>query len=611
MRFTLCCFILFQMLSATAQPVYYGYYRDSDTIPQIRNINILDTVLAKNRVFVSGENHEETNVNIEIELNLIKYLNEKGNVKNLILELGYSRGYMLDKYINEDSSYFNLLIATTSYRYLRFYRNLRKYNQSLPSERRIRVHGIDVERFPDDAPVLLDKLLPADKPIPDAIAFTVESIRAYARYYLLGINHRGGYENIDDNEEDEDVYNDKYYWHFYEQFKDEKVIDTMLQEYKRNRSGFMTFLSSDSLVFDNIIQSMKDYRLYQSYKRMPQEYIFRERLMFANLKELLDQNPEEKYFGQFGRCHISLKEIDYECEWWAFSSLVKRLNESEYKNQVLNIALFYKENFEDLRGWNMEVRSYSELYKYLYDNNSGNYNLYKVNDDDSLLFARYRYLITCNSGFNQKRKKNYFSNSTAFNLSSTFQFHNLKNLNKALFRDYEGFSSTIQSYSMSFSNSAEDLFFTDFGYTFIPSQHNRDSSFSYALNGYSIYTRYGATLIVGKRWAFIPAAYIAFSSMKLRIRNDSSLSVFSPGFSEFKKVSYKNPGFLAGPTLEIRYAISPYFALSLQGSYIFDISEPYWRRSNGFVGVKDKKSPETGIGYYGLSAGLCFLIPEY
>lgn len=606
MRFTLFSYFLFRILAAAAQNDYY-FYGANDTIPPIGNITILDTVISKNRVFISGENHEETKVNIEIELSLMKYLNEKGNVRNMILELGYSRGYMLDKYINGDSSYFNLLIATTSYRYLRFYRNLRTYNQSLPPDRRIRVHGIDVERFPDDAPVLLDKLLPAGKPVPEQIAFTVESIRSYARYYFLGINHRIGTELPDD----EDGVHNNYYWYYYKQFKDGKVIDTLLEEYKRNRNDFMTFLGGDSAVFDKIIQSMKDFRLYTSYKSMPQEYIFRERLMFANLKELLDQNPEEKYFGQFGRCHISLKEIDYECEWWAFSSLVKRLNESEYKDQVLNIALFYKDNFDDLRGWNKEDRSYDELYKYLYDATPGDYNLYKVNSQDSLLFTRYRYLITCHSGFSQKRKKNYFSNSLSFNLSSAFQFHNLKNLNKALFRDYEGFASTIQSYSMSFSNSAEDVFFMDFGFTFIPAQHNRDSSFGYALNGYSIYERYGATLTVGKRWAFIPAAYFGFSRMKLSISNDSSRSVFSPGFSEFKKVSYKNPGFLAGPTLEIRYAISPYFALSLQGSYIFDISEPYWKRSNGFIGIKDKKSPETGIGYYGLSAGLCFLIPEY
>ncbi|MFM6984948.1 MAG: hypothetical protein ACKOXF_12495 [Chitinophagaceae bacterium] len=72
----------------------------------IAQLNQLDSVDKSVRVFLGGENHNYWSENNLIELKMIKHLHKTRGVRNLVIELGYARGYLLDRYINDDSTYY-------------------------------------------------------------------------------------------------------------------------------------------------------------------------------------------------------------------------------------------------------------------------------------------------------------------------------------------------------------------------------------------------------------------------------------------------------------------------------------------------------------------------
>ncbi|NQW43292.1 MAG: hypothetical protein HQ463_07670 [Bacteroidetes bacterium] len=179
--------ICFTSNSLKSQKSSYSYFDSIPDIP-ILGLNKLDSIVNNYTVFFTGENHSYANQNSNIELKILKYLNEKAGVRNLLIELGFSRGYMLNKYINDDTSYFKNMEGTTATKYLNLYKKLRTYNLSLPLEKRIKFHGIDLERFADDGPVLLNRLIPKDKAVPKAIDFQIEVLKSYA--YYIGVKNK-------------------------------------------------------------------------------------------------------------------------------------------------------------------------------------------------------------------------------------------------------------------------------------------------------------------------------------------------------------------------------------------------------------------------------------
>lgn len=317
----------------------YTYY---DTIPDIPMVNLdkLDSIINNYTVFFTGENHTYANQNSNIELKMLKYLNEKAGVRNLIIELGFSRGYMLNKYINDDTSYLKNMEGTTSTKYINLYKKLRELNQKLPLEKRITVHGIDVERFADDGPVLLNRLIPKDKIVPKAIDFQIEVLKSYAKYISLKYN-------MYNNDEDDKNINSYSIGNYYGRgFDNESTIDSMVADYKLNKAIYKEFIGDNFQIFDKVFNSIIEYRKWQNYKSMPHQYIYRERVIYDNLSTLILANPNEKYYGQFGRCHISQTELNAECNWYAFNSTAKRLNEGIAKGKTLSIGIFYKGRIE-------------------------------------------------------------------------------------------------------------------------------------------------------------------------------------------------------------------------------------------------------------------------
>jgi len=604
MKIWICYFSLFACCTNLQSQTQY-----ISELP-LNNLDILDDVVSEYQVFFTGENHTYADENTNIKLKMLKYLNKKAGVRNLLLELGYSRGYMLDKYINDDSSYYDLMKYTTSTYYLEMYKALRNFNQSLSPEDRVTVHGIDVERFADDGPILLAKLIPSHKTIPASIDFSVEVIKSYGAYSMKKYQSLL-MSDIDDESIIEGIYSGR-------GFYDAKTIDTMIADYQVNKQVFKEYLGDDFALFDKVFSSIIEYRKYMNYVGMPHQYVYRERKIYDNLSTLMKDNPDEKYYGQFGRCHISQTQLNAECNWWAFSSVAKRLNEGSAQDKVLSIGIFYNEKKTNRYYRETYFDDYSttmELQKYI-DIECNNSNvLSRIDRNDTGLVKHYQYLIYNNPCATKGKKSGNSEDIDDFHeWAGMLDFgygmaqFDLKNLNATMPSDKQ-FDSRLAFYSAGWSHN-DFGFYTQSNFRLFTKQKISTGPVNYTLSGYSITQGIGFMPYIGRRFTFGLYGSFGLNKLTLNVQNDSSAAVFAAGFSKVNQVKYVNNGFVAGAGLDIRFALSSWLGLYARGNYLFDFSKKFWKQAAGYKNIDDKNSPKTSVGYYGLNVGFSFLIQE-
>jgi hypothetical protein len=579
------------------------------------NLNVLDDELSSYQVFFTGENHYYTSQNTNIQLKMLEYLNKKGGVRNLILELGYSRGYMLNKYINDDSSYYDLMKYTTSSYFLEMYKELRKLNQELVPENRITVHGVDVERFADDGPILLTKLLPGNKTVPASIGFSVDVIRSYGAYCTKR------YKSMADLDEKEKKRESYYYFPQDEGFYDGKTIDTMVMDYLANKAVFQSYLGEGFALFDRVFTSMIEYRKYMGYANMPQQYVYRERKMYDILSALILQHPDEKYYGQFGRCHISQTQLNSECDWWDFSSVAKRLNEGSAQDKVLSIGIFYNEKkmnkYFTLEHYFDDAHTSEELKKYLDIPCSNSNKVFRVDRKDTGLVKHYQYIIYNNSCESKKTKSMYGDNRVDDFHNSAFMLdfgrgmaqYDFSSLNTAIASNAKGLDELITFNSIGWSYNNEG-FYGQVNYRWLKSVKAQEPSIAYSLGGYSLTESLGYMPHISRRFTFGVYASFGINKLSLNIRNDSATLPISPGFSKVDQLKYVNSGFVLGGGLDLRFALTRWLGVYARGNYLFDVSKKYWKQSVGHHNIMDRNSPKTSVGYYGLNLGLSLLIRD-
>ncbi|MCC6817294.1 MAG: hypothetical protein IT245_00160 [Bacteroidia bacterium] len=563
----------------------------------IPNLSILDSLVGNYRVFLTGENHTYYYVNNSVKLQMLKYLHEKKGVKDMVIELGFARGFLIDKYINEDSSYINLLNRTTAYQYIEFYNDLRKWNLSLPVEERVHIHGVDVERFPDDAPVLMADILKKDStPRPESIQFLSDVIISYAEYKQSGIS----YENYYD-------YYDSYYFSY--GLSDEMTLDSMLVDYKVIREDFKTYLGDKFEVFDKSMKSLEEYRKYKKYARTPQQYVYRERFMYKNMIELLESDSNRNIFGQFGRCHVGLNQVMNGCEWYDHSPMARRVNESKYKGQVLNIAIFYGSQYSSLYDPIID----ESINVYSYSDSMGNdvCKLFALSED-SLKNKNYEYLIYCRLSKIKTKVKTKFKsdNVSSFDLFGGVSRFNFSRLNQAI--DPSGkemFKNDIKCFGLGFSVLSENVF-VGFDFVGFEEMNLNVSNYKYHLFGFSISEKIGFSPQFSKHLSFSPHFIINYSRFNLNVTNDSIPSFVIPGFASSKTEKFVNGALALGAGINMKLGIGRSVALSFNGHILADPSYKNWRRVEGGVNPLDSTSPKTSLFNFGFSVGLSWMFYE-
>lgn len=572
--------------------------------PENEDFTGFDSIPTDNyKVYFTGEDHRYSLVNTQIEMKFVKFLHQKAGVRHLIIELGYSRGWVIDRYVRTgDTSLYSILKSNTYKDYLAFYDELKKYNDSLPEDQKIRVTGIDVERFTRLPIMFLEYLLPANKSIPKNLELTVESIKALSSYIE---NTSESYINgTSDN-----------YFVFENRFQEFASTDSIITDFEAKREQFKDYLGDNYSDFNKVINSLKHQRIWNKYRysNMIQEYIYREQYIYDRFMELLDEYPEDKFYGQFGRCHIGLSAQNGDCGWYEYLSIANRLDnsiDSRVNGKTLSIALYYigQPVFDMGYGGNYTERYATELSPF-YEKSIYDYTFFKVGTSDRTpnLTKRFDYLIICNmnkidSPVDDDDGEDYLYRdyeTYEFSYANTFYNFNLENLNSSL-KDggFKEFKSMIQSHGFHVSMS-QRTFSNTFYFNNFVGQSQKDSMriSTLSLNGYSIGQMFGPN-IIGRRnfQAGIRFGY-AYNRMVLKSTNDTTrFSV--PGFNKTSVEKFVNPAFVLTAAIDAKVFIGSFMFIGIYGGYNWDVSNKYWLHERKVM----ENSPK--FGHEGWFAGV-------
>ena len=256
-------------------------------------------------VFAIGEDHLTRKVDDIVIYKIFKLLNREFNTKKLIAEFPYSKSFLINEYLKTNSSsiFYGLNVVDDSFK--DFYKNIKRFNDSLPENKKIRVEGVDVENWYDNVTKSLSILLPDScLSVPKEIHYPIIYLRdslIYSKWLL------------------ETYFNSKYY------------SDTSL--YKK-------YLGSNYYEFNKIIENNNNSKIVWDcgYPKKRSCDKIREDFMYSNLCNVIDSN-DKTILLNFGLDHCTLDSTDLLKDT---PSLLSRFNSMTcFKNaSVCSIYLF-------------------------------------------------------------------------------------------------------------------------------------------------------------------------------------------------------------------------------------------------------------------------------
>lgn len=281
------------------------------------NFKILDSDINKNDIILTGEEHAIKG-NYELKLSLLKYLNQKYNIRYLLDEIGYSSSCFINQYLESGDEtklklVFNNLDGTAYYNKdnYNFWIKLRKYNISVPESKRIKVIGIDVEHQMNTACEYLNYLLSASTP-PQKIQSSIDRYKNASKIYNLA------------------------------EFT--KAINNLQNDIKVNSNTYSEYLGNNyfdfNMIVDNIVNSIN---ACASNRANFDE--IRESSIYSNFKRIYLHLPVEKYFGQFGMEHVYQRTCSSYMKNKTRFAMYLNCNDSPVRGKVLSIAYGYENCF--------------------------------------------------------------------------------------------------------------------------------------------------------------------------------------------------------------------------------------------------------------------------
>ncbi|MGL5416783.1 MAG: erythromycin esterase family protein [Clostridium sp.] len=278
------------------------YLNRSEVEKYIQNNSGIEKIEVDNyKVFLSGETHAMKK-SYSFKKEIFSYLNKNAKVKNIIVEIGYCSGLLLNRYIqrgNEEdlNFYMNELKGTMAYseEEYEFYKWLYKYNSELEENEKINIYGLDIEHQKRTAIKGISTLIDKNKKIP--------------------INLENAINKTLEGKEDADIYL--------------KVI------YENNKEEVKEYFGENYMYFENSIKSLYP---IETGKDM------RDKVMMRNFSFIYNLKNDEKFFGQFGSEHIYSDYLNsnYGTEEGERFGILLNKEESPVKGEVYSILGVYK-----------------------------------------------------------------------------------------------------------------------------------------------------------------------------------------------------------------------------------------------------------------------------
>ena len=356
------------------------------------------------RVILAGENHFYVKLNVQSEYHLLRLLHEKAGVRHYVIELSPTRALYMQRYFSTgDEVAHRYLKATSSQRYMNLFDSISGWNQTLALSERIHVWGLDVERFNDMTMMRLAEIVARKGVSPPALRPGFMALKALSeeilRYGLQEFDKDGDSsenEDIQENSESshtetvhdsismgnssptetvhdsvgnalptkpQDSGNDKGNTRKIEcadaffqndQFNTTQTSKDVFHWLTLNAVKIKAWLGDDTLEYSESMIQLKEWILWEALDQTAQQYNWREEHMFQNMVSLLNTYPTMRFFGQFGRCHVSYAKQQQDCGWFEYHSSVNRLRTRYFSNDssLMSIGIFYCDPDNSIDGVN-------------------------------------------------------------------------------------------------------------------------------------------------------------------------------------------------------------------------------------------------------------------
>ncbi len=392
------------------------------------------------RVILTGENHFYSKFNSLAEYRFLRMMHENAGVRNFVIELSPTRAYFMERYFTKEDSVAKMyLMASSSKHYMNLFDSIAIWNRALPASEKIKVHGLDVERFYDMSVLWLYDILKRQGVPPAELAAGVYLARNAANTVLTdGISNfyddEGSSSDVESDIVSSDEFNgstadtsiavadsvlyvrpkvsnrntpisvdrefDPMIESRPEAVESENIayLVNWLKEYGAADGPFVdsskawkNWLGSDYDEYVKVYRQLKEFQQWEALDNTAQQYTWREEHMYRNMVALLNNNPQDKFYGQFGRCHTSLVKQQQDCGWFEYNSMLTRLRTRYFRNDtsVLSIGIFYvkdKDSDGDICAENLSNNSVINAeVKALYESIDNNMMLYDLKAGDSQL----------------------------------------------------------------------------------------------------------------------------------------------------------------------------------------------------------------------------------
>nr|DAE48774.1 MAG TPA: Ere-like protein [Caudoviricetes sp.] len=308
-------------------------------------LELFESDLENNEIFIAGESHGSVK-SIDMNLYLLKYFVERGNVKYILYEDGYASAQYLNIYLDtgDESILENLFYkirGTMSYTMenYNFLKSVYEYNVTLEEEKKLRFIGIDKEN-PLVAIKYIRSLLPIAEPTDDITEEFISVIKELSKSTY-----------IDKSKEAIQLLSDG-----------EKEIEKYLGEHYFD----LTFTLKNLAVSEGQLD--------------------REELLINNFVELYEYLPKGKFFGQFGGAHTNLNPNT--------KSLAAYLqnNYEKTKDKVISINYEYNNSHSYIpQGLNVDSKLTDNIDQAFFPDDKSTV-LLKLNYEDSIYYEKDIYL---------------------------------------------------------------------------------------------------------------------------------------------------------------------------------------------------------------------------
>lgn len=293
--------------------------------PEFHSFDLLDEVVPEYTFFFTAEQHWRS-INTQLQFSFLKYLHKRAGVRHLIVEGGYSYGFLLNEFLESGDE--RLLrkimkdVPICPEDQMELYRRIHRYNKYLDPDEKIQVTGIDLEHSPELVLQTLYRMMPEDTEPPKRIRRKIEELQRL---------HESQY------------FDEKEVRKFF------KVLD---RHVSRRYKDYQAYWGDDfdlfTLIVDNTLQGFQFTWLRSAlFQKSWQE---RESRMYRNFLTIAPNLKPGNYYAQFGALHTEINQSQV----WDFPPLAQRLNSlpsSPVNGEVLTISRYirtFSENYERL-----------------------------------------------------------------------------------------------------------------------------------------------------------------------------------------------------------------------------------------------------------------------